>query len=59
MPNDPLMRWEWEGGAVRSDERFPPSAVSVKEPEAEPGSPQGEAEEPNDQAGGSRRPPLR
>jgi hypothetical protein len=59
MPNDPLMRWEWEGGAVRSDERFPPSSVSVKEAEPEPGCPEGEPEEPNDQAAGDRRSPLR
>jgi len=52
------MRWEWEGGAVRSDERFPPSSVSVQEAEAEPGSPEGEPEEPNDQAAGNRRSSL-
>jgi hypothetical protein len=53
MTYDPLMRWEWEGGAVRFGEGSPLSGSD--EEEEEPGSPQGEFAEPNEQVGSNPR----
>jgi hypothetical protein len=48
MQQDPLARWEWEGGAVRSDDRSPPSPDSDEEVGAEPGSSDDEFAEPHE-----------